>query len=97
MKKRKPMSEESKARIREGAQRRWAEYRRMKESKTTIPYELFKQAQNLAARKEEEPEAYMLKAPGGDQFLVTKIGEHFRNFLKDNGFEIWAVSLSQKL
>jgi hypothetical protein len=39
----------------------------------------------------------MLKAPGGDQFLVTKIGEHFRNFLKDNGFEIWAVSLSQKL
>lgn len=97
MKKRKPMSEESKARIREGAQRRWAEYRRMKESKVTIPYDLFKQAQNLAVGKKEEPVAYMLKAPGGDQFLVTKIGEHFRNFLKDNGFEIWAVSLSQKL
>ena len=97
MKKRKPMSEESKARIREAAQRRWAEYRRMKESKTTIPYELFKQAQNLAAGKKEEPEAYMLKAPGGDRYLITKISEHFRNFLKDNGFEIWAVSLSQKL
>ena len=91
------MSEESKARIREGAQRRWAEYRRMKESKTTIPYELFKQAQNLAAGKKEEPEAYMLKAPSGDRYLITKISEHFRNFLKDNGFEIWAVSLSQKL
>lgn len=97
MKKRKPLSEEGKANIRAAAQKRWAEYRRMKESRTTIPYDLFKHAQNLAAEKKEEPVAYMLKAPGGDQFLVTKIGEHFRNFLKDNGFEIWAVSLSQKL
>ena len=97
MKKRKPMSEESKAKIREGLQRHWAKRRATKESKATIPYDLFKQAQNLAAGKKEEPVAYMLKAPGGDQFLVTKIGEHFRNFLKDNGFEIWAVSLSQKL
>jgi len=97
MKKRKPLSEEGKANIRAAAQKRWAEYRRMKESKTTIPYDLFKHAQTLATGKKEEPVAYMLKAPGGDQFLVTKIGEHFRNFLKDNGFEIWAVSLSQKL
>ena len=97
MRKRKPMSEEGKARIREGAKKRWAEYRAMKESKTTIPYDLFKQVQNLTAGRKEEPEAYMLKAPGGDRYLITKISEHFRNFLKDNGFEIWAVRLSQKL
>ena len=97
MRKRKPMSEESKAKIREGLQRHWAKRRATKGSKATIPYDLFKQVQNLAAGKKEEPVAYMLKAPGGDQFLVTKIGEHFRNFLKDNGFEIWAVNLSKKL
>ena len=80
MKERKPMSEEGKAKIRAAAQKRWAEYRKTK----------------YAPKERESSVAYMIRSSKGDRFLISNLSEQFISYLKDNGLEVWSVSLLQK-
>lgn len=84
MRKRKPMSEEGKAAIRAAAAKRWAEYRKTKEEPKEGP-------------KEERFVAYMIRSSKGDRFLITNLSEQFIGYLKDNGLEVWTVSLLKKM
>ena len=78
------MSEEAKAAIRAAAAKRWAEYRKTKEEPKEEP-------------KEERFVAYMIRSSKGDRFLITNLSEQFIGYLKDNGLEVWTVSLLRKM
>jgi hypothetical protein len=82
------MSEEGKAAIRAAAAKRWAGYRKTKEEPKEGPKE---------GPKEERFVAYMIRSSKGDRFLITNLSEQFIGYLKDNGLEVWTVSLLRKM
>lgn len=47
--------------------------------------------------KEERFVAYMIRSRTGDRFLITNLSEQFISYLKDNGLEVWTVSLLKKM